>query len=160
MKSSKALSTVYTQIYNIYIYVIFLKITFLPCTSSLADDLHGGHNLIVDVTGAVRGRHTFTHVIEVSVLGTATTVHRCIWQIASMVNFAKRAAGLPTAGLVIGVLHIAWTILCERFCTKHYHIWICFLLYGNHTHKKSQHYSVKYDCWLLYNKVQDSGFFL
>lgn len=93
---------------------------FLPCSSILVDDLHGGHGLIVDVTGAVMGRHTFIHVIEVSVRGTATTVHRSVGQEAGMVAFAKRAAGLLTAALVIGIQHTAWAIRCECACTKHH----------------------------------------
>lgn len=63
-------------------------------------------------------RHAFIHVIEVSAHGTATTIHRRMGQVTGTVVFAKRTAALPTAGLVIGVLHIAWTTLCEFVCGK------------------------------------------
>lgn len=70
---------------------------------------------------AFRGRHAFIHVIEVSVLGTTTTIHRCMGQRTGLVILAKRTARRPTSGLDIGVLHIAWTMLCICVCIKHYH---------------------------------------
>lgn len=91
------------------------NVKFIPFSTIYVDGPIRNNDLAVMETRALLRLHTGACIIEIGALKTNTAIYRCEWCFASVTNPAERTTGVGTAGDVVGILHVVWTLgFCEQ----------------------------------------------
>lgn len=82
----------------------------LPCGAIFVIGLSSINDSVFIITGTLVTLHAELVVIHVSSFGTATTIHRAEADLAGVVSLTEGAAGTTTAGHVVAIHGICWTL--------------------------------------------------